>query len=124
MINTSAYVKDDGLLLADFDGDGRADVLRTDGSRWYLSSGGTSVWAYRNTSGYTADELLVGDFDADGIADLFHTGKDGWEYSAGAASQWIPLGASSGLPIDQLQLGDFDHDGVSDVFTTFQALVH
>ena len=37
----ASTITHDNLRLADFDGDGRTDVIRSDGSSWLISSGGT-----------------------------------------------------------------------------------
>ena len=70
-INTSAYSLS-SLALADFNGDGRADVFRTDGARWYLSYGGSAAWANLNTSNKPISQLLLGNFSGTTRADVIH----------------------------------------------------
>jgi len=105
----------DNLLLADFDGDGRTDVMRTDGRYWWISLGATSPWQRWNRSSIRAPELRVGDFDGDGRADVFRTYGGRWRVSLGGSTGWQDWNGSN-LPLSRLRFGDFDGDGRTDVF--------
>ena len=61
------------VAFGDFDGDGRADIFRADGTAWEISRGGTTPFEVINTASQTIDELALGDFDGDGITDVFVT---------------------------------------------------
>lgn len=105
------------LGFGDFDGDGRMDVFRTDGSAWWWLSSGTGGWVQRNTSSARLDTMRFGDFDGDGATDVFRANGRNWTYSSGAAGPWTTL-ASSTYALDAIALGDFDGDGTTDVFRT------
>ena len=103
------------LGVADFDGDGKADILRPDGSSWQWLSGGTGGWAQRNVSSTPLSAMAFGDFDGDGRDDVFNANGSVWRVSDGAASSWRTL-RSATATLDQLAFGDFDGDGRTDVF--------
>ena len=105
------------LALADFDGDGRADVFRADGTAWWWLSAGTGSWTQLNTSSATLGSLAFGDFDGDGADDVFRATGSEWLVSYRGRERWTTLRASS-VPLSSLALGDFDGDGRTDVFTT------
>ena len=103
------------LALGDFDGDGRADVLRPDGTVWHWLSGGTGGWATLNTQTDRLDALAFGDFDGDGRTDAFRTTGSEWQWSSGASAPFVRRNVSGAVLAD-LGFGDFDGDGETDVF--------
>lgn len=103
------------LGVADFDGDGRADLLRTEGGEWHWLSGGTGGWTRRNVSGTTLASMRFGDFDGDGADDVFVATGSEFRISSGAAGRWTRLRAATDA-IGTLRFGDFDGDGRTDVF--------
>ena len=105
------------LALADFDGDGEADVFRTDGTRWHWSRSGRGAWAILNTSATTLASLAFGDFDGDGRADVFRATGTEWQVSYGGASPFTRINTSSAT-LGALAFGDFDGDGRTDVLRT------
>ncbi len=111
---TSSYPLS-ALALSDFDGDGRADVFRTDGDAWWWLSGGAGGWARLNTSSAVLGSLAFGDFDGDGRADVFRATGSEWVVSHGGTGGWTRLRAE-GATLSNLAFGDFDGDGRTDVF--------
>lgn len=103
--------------FGDFDADGKTDVFRATGSRWYYSPSGRDPWVPGSTSGTLISSLRFGDFNGDGKTDVFHISSDTWQYSSGATGSWQTLN-TSGLPLTSLRFGDFDGDGKTDVFST------
>ncbi|GAB3479277.1 FG-GAP-like repeat-containing protein [Amycolatopsis cihanbeyliensis] len=101
--------------FGDFDGDGRTDVLRATGDRWYYSPGGREPFVRGAVSGLTRSGMRFGDFDGDGRTDVFSVSNGQWRFSSGATSSWQPLN-TSGVPLADLRFGDFDGDGRTDVF--------
>ena len=63
------YLGDMGL--GDFDGDGKTDVFKADGTHWYVSYGGTSTWSPLKTWIFEADGLYFADFDGNRRTDVF-----------------------------------------------------
>ena len=103
------------LAFGDFDGDDRADVFRTSGTKWYVSSGATSHWTELATQSYTLGSLAFGNFVGDGRTDVFRASGSRWyAYDVGAGA-WVSL-ATSAFQLDQLAFGDFVGDSRTDVF--------
>nr|MDQ3037078.1 VCBS repeat-containing protein [Myxococcota bacterium] len=103
------------LGFADFDGDGRTDVFRADGTAWWWLSAGRGSWARLNTSSVPRAELAFADLDGDGRDDAFSTTGTEWRWSRSASGPWMTL-ASRSERLAALALGDFDGDGRADVF--------
>jgi hypothetical protein len=103
------------LAIGDFDGDGRADIFRTDGTAWWWLSGGRGSWERRNTSSAELGQIAFGDFDGDGSTDVFHANGSEWRYSRGGSSPFERLNSSSDL-LASMSFGDFDGDGKTDAF--------
>jgi len=125
----AAYVYDISALVGesvstrlreqDFNGDGKSDILFSNGSSiGYFGGGESSAWV--SLGDYSPDWRIVGsgDFDGDGKADIFFTnGTSSGYYSGGVTSAWTPGGdISSGW--DVAGCGDFNGDGKSEVFFT------
>ncbi len=104
------------VRFGDFDGDGRTDVFRADGSAWWWSRSGAEGWARLNTSSVGLSDLAFGDFDGDGTTDVFRaTGRE-WHVSDSGSSPWRTLRSASER-LDSLAFGDFDGNGTTDLFT-------
>ncbi len=128
------------LAVADFTGDGRADLA--------VGSAGKGIWVHRGgftkTSGaasryqlvtalqsggrlYGAQSLAAGDIDGDGTADLAVSGSYHPDASTYEDGTLIYLGSSSGLAFQTVLknkawelavVGDLNRDGYADVVTS------
>lgn len=111
----------DQVLLGDFDGDGRTDVVAIHGGQFVVSWGGISDWEVLNPyvtlppSLTETSSYAVGDFDGDGIADIFYADGHTWWVSYGGNTPWVEVQTSSFL-VKNLRFGDFDGNGTTDVF--------
>lgn len=125
----AAYVYDISSLIGesvstrlreqDFNGDGKSDVLFSNGSSiGYFGGGEASAWV--SLGDYSPDWGIAGcgDFNGDGKADIFFTnGTSSGYYSGGVTSAWTPGGdISAGWEV--AGCGDFNGDGKSDVLFT------
>ncbi|MFC0622577.1 FG-GAP-like repeat-containing protein [Kribbella deserti] len=105
------------LGFGDFNGDGKTDVFRATGHRFYYSPGGTGPFVAGALSNVTRAGTRFGDFDGDGRTDVFSVAGEQWRFSSGATGNWQALNTSS-VPLADLRFGDFDGDGKTDVFRT------
>lgn len=103
--------------FGDFDGDGRADVFRATGHRFYYSPGGTEPFVRGAQASLHWTGARLGDFDGDGRTDVFSVADGQWRFSSGATGNWQSLNTST-VPLSELRFGDFDGDGKTDVFRT------
>jgi hypothetical protein len=101
--------------FGDFDGDGRTDVFRATGHRFYYSPGGREPFVRGARSDVTRTGTRFGDFDGDRKTDVFSVSNGQWRFSSGATGNWQPL-ATASEPLAELRFGDFDGDGRTDVF--------
>ncbi len=101
--------------LADFDGDGQADVsvFRPSDGVWYLqrsSAGFTSI-----QFGLSTDRIVPGDYDGDGKTDVavWRPSNGSWYSldSSNGALRYAVFGQNGDLPTP----GDYDGDGKSDI---------
>lgn len=133
------------LTTADWDGDGRQDVLAAvkpanvlwfrrldaNGEKWQVAEIG---WPQRSG---TAKAVAVGDLDCNGVSDLVvtceraHDDRSGvWWLPRGAseapseapsAGVWHDISGSQGTKYDLVELVDLDRDGDLDVLTCEEA---
>lgn len=120
------------LLLGDFDGDGRTDVVAMHGDQLVVSWGGVSAWEVLNATPCpdssvvcAITDMAVGKFLAHPPGDL----RDDIFYASGptvnvpAGAWYLSYGGSEGFnPVNtssfhrkDLRFGDFDGDGTTDV---------
>lgn len=117
------------ILVGDFDGDGKDDILGM-GSTYttmYSFEDNKWVWKSSNFGEPTAltpyrDNLIVGDFDGDGKDELFGTGKNGgWKTMFNYSNQkwnwgWSDFGKNVTAPnTDNAYAIDLDGDGDDEI---------
>ncbi len=106
------------LILGDFDGNGKADVIYTNGSEWLFSADARGAPVHRATSSYRAKDLRVGDFNRDSHADVFSLANGDWSWMPSAQpgpSTWSRLNAQLGTELVNLRFADLNNDGRTDV---------
>ncbi len=115
--------------LADFNGDGKTDVLvfrASDGLVTQWLSNGAGGWTYQpavyiggTPNGFSGAQILTGDFNGDGKTDVLV-----FRSSDGYIAQWLSNGAGgwayqqpayAGSPYTQVVTGDFNGDGKTDL---------
>ena len=108
------------LLLGDFDGDGRTDVIGKNGDNLMVSWGGVSDWEQLNSNPVTAPltDLAVGNFTGDARDDIFWA--DGERHGGspiGGVDPFMHSQTSSFRVKDLLSSVIFTGTGKTDVFT-------
>jgi hypothetical protein len=111
------------LAFKDFNGDGVTDILRTDGTSWYISYGGNANWAFVKTSAYTLGNIGFGDFNGDGRTDTFVIAGNVWQVTytpaSGSFGNWQNLATvDATYSLSELAFGDFTGDNKTDVLKT------
>jgi hypothetical protein len=101
--------------VSDFPGDRRDDLFYSNGTSWFVSSGGSATFLETNTSSKGIAEMRFGDFDADGFTDVFAIESGVWKVSYGSTSMWTALPTSLTSSVDNLFVADFDADGHADI---------
>lgn len=102
------------MAVADFNGDGVDDLLKTTGKKWQVSWNGTSEWKNLNSSSYQLNNIALHDFDGDGSTDIFKAASGKWKVSYSGTTRWTFLNTSS-YKLHQLRFGDFDGNGTTDI---------
>jgi hypothetical protein len=102
--------------VADFDGDGRADlsVFRPSEGNWYVLESGTNIFRVQ-AFGLNGDKITPGDYDGDGRTDfaVFRPTTGTWwiqrsSDNSFSTTQW-------GLSTDKPVPADYDGDGRTDI---------
>ncbi len=75
------------LMTGDFDGDGRADLMLTNGTAWWISRNFETPWAFLHASSKLSHELVVADVDGDHIDDVI--------FKEGASLKYLPRGSGN-----------------------------
>jgi hypothetical protein len=119
---------EEGLCIADIDGDGRNEVVA--GTRWFRYVGAPNGWeAHKFASGYVTTVIAVGDVDGDGRPEIVLSEGDPCIYGhpEGGKVGWFKPGPDIGEPwtenrLDEglldahsLQMGDLCGNGRSDI---------
>jgi hypothetical protein len=104
-----------GYRVGDFDGDGKADIFRANGTQWYYSAGGATPWRRLARSGYRAHQLRFADFDGDRSTDVFGLVGGAWSVSYGGQTGWRRLNALISSNLSELVFADFNGDRFADV---------
>ncbi len=117
------------LLIGNFNGGYRTEILLTTDGNWYFPFGDDASWNPTNTSGHTANQFAVGEFGTDQSNNMpddkldviYFTGSQ-WKVSYGGTSNWHTINTSSGTTVDNVLLGEFGTsptdrrpDGLTDV---------
>lgn len=74
------------MLVGDFDGDGRSDLLLTNGTAWWISRNMEQHWEFLHASSKLSDSLAIADVDGDSIDDIL--------FKEGASIKYLPRGSS------------------------------
>jgi len=104
--------------VADFDGDGRADISifrPADGTWWLMESATNTVIARR--FGANGDRIAPGDYDGDGRMDMavFRASDPAWWISKSSDNYSSFSVTQFGLSTDKPTPGDYDGDGRTDL---------
>ena len=135
------FQRDDRFIMADFDGNGRQDLLVFNGSNWsipylgMLRSNGTSFTVVKrydkSLAGWqmrAGDQLYPGDFTGDGRSDLYVWNGRDWStrylamLRSNGSSYTIVRRYDNSLPSWSMQpgdrhiVGDFNGDGKDDLY--------
>ncbi|MBO1055940.1 MAG: alpha/beta fold hydrolase [Dolichospermum sp. JUN01] len=137
------YFKGDltNLIIGDFNGDGRSDILRQEKGAWdndssntsdiFFSNGNGTFWQQNLPDNYDLKgdltSLFIADFNGDGRSDFFRQEKGGWDddsnntanifFSNGNGTFWkqtLPEWYDLKGDLTNLIIADFNGDGKSD----------
>ncbi|MBN1608935.1 MAG: VCBS repeat-containing protein [Polyangiaceae bacterium] len=125
LLGTSGFTATN-VLLGDFVGDKKTDIMRTTPSGiWKVSESGRGPWQVLNAFGGSGDstplaDLRLGNFDGNPRTDIFrrgvkNNGEVWWQVSFGGATGWHDL-VKTTVALRTIRLHDFDGDGLTDVF--------
>ena len=104
------------LRFGDFNGDGKTDVLRSDGSLWWVSYGGTGPWVgLSQAQNIPLSELRFADLDGNQRTDVFHIQNGVWYWKKDGIGGWLRLNAAQWSTTSDLVFADFDGDGRADI---------
>ncbi len=128
------HLADPGVQLVDADGDGRTDLLVTDGNRGgYFPLAGDGGWdrdgyvPYRRVPSLGLEEPTVRlvDLDGDGITDalrtgthlelFFNDGKSGWGRTESRSRRAAEVFPDVNLADPRVKLADINGDGLQDI---------
>ncbi|MBL6938546.1 MAG: VCBS repeat-containing protein [Alphaproteobacteria bacterium] len=118
--SAAVFASQTPIAIADFNGDGRSDVLArlsATGSYQIDTSSGPGN-AFGGGATYSGSlTLLTGDFDGDGCADILRSSSP-WtvDYSCSPKTSTASISTSAGAV---LTVGDFNGDGMADILVTY-----
>lgn len=120
-------LKEEGLCVADVDGDGKLELIA--GLSWYRPLGNGLWERHEFARGYVSPRSVVADFDGDGRVEIAISEGDASLYgrplgrvvlfkaSSDATALWEPHVLHEGLvEPHSIQVADFDGDGRPDLF--------
>jgi RHS repeat-associated protein len=132
--NSCSNLSSDSVHIADFNGDGMADIMHRGGNfDVWLAKGDGRFYSYVATSGgcygnscsnLSGSRIHIADFNGDGIADVMHRGGNFDVWLGKGDGRFYPYVATPGgcygnscanLSADKLHIGDFNGDGKADV---------
>ena len=114
---------DDRLTVGDFNGDGRTDILTTDGGydgyKLYLSKGDGLAFARHGNWPSHKEHIHTGDFNGDGRSDMVVTSKGGFRFYLSTGDNFVQTQTGS-WPTrgERFNNGDFNGDGITDMLIT------
>jgi hypothetical protein len=100
----------------DLDGDRKSDVVRSDGTDFFVSSGGASGWRLLNRFLLPIDAVAFADMNGDGRSDVVRSDPaDGYFYvSWGGSTGWVRLNHFA-TSLDNVRFADMNGDRKADV---------
>jgi hypothetical protein len=118
MVNEQ-YLHVEQLLVSDFTGDGKDDLLLVDSNGWKVFNAvgkleAASVRVGINMAFDNTFKMLAGDFDVDGVADVISLQNNGLHVQSLVQDSLEPFIRT--IPqLSDINIGDFNGDKVSDV---------
>lgn len=105
---------------ADFNGDGRVDLVQNSGTGlriYYGAANGTFSSGTTIAGGLSGTSLVIGDFDGDGVTDVVSKNAAGITamYRGGGNSVTFSTMSSISGATGKMVAGDFNHDGITDI---------